>query len=117
MKVVELQIKFGLESLVITERPRPEPGPGQVLVRVRAASLNYRDLLVTTGAYDPRIKLPFIPLSDGAGEVAAGGERAAPFKAGGRVGNLFMTKREGGETTSEKSAAAAGAGKHRRLDA
>src|SRR5713226_9905808 len=108
MKVVELQNKFGLESLVVTERPRPEPGPGQVLVRVRAASLDYRDLLVATGAYDPRIRLPFIPLSDGAGEVAAVGEGPTGLKAGDRVANLFMTKWKEGELTSEKAVSALG---------
>jgi NADPH:quinone reductase-like Zn-dependent oxidoreductase len=108
MKVVELQNKFGLESLVVTERPRPEPGPGQVLVRVRAASLNFRDLLLATGAYDPRIKLPFIPLSDGAGEVAAVGDGVTRLRAGDRVANLFMTKWKEGELTSEKAGSALG---------
>ncbi len=109
MKVVELQNKFGLESLAVTERPRPEPGPGQVLVRIRAASLNYRDLLVASGAYDPRIQLPLIPLSDGAGEVAAVGDGVTRLKAGDRVANLFMTEWKEGELTSEKAVSALGA--------
>jgi NADPH:quinone reductase-like Zn-dependent oxidoreductase len=109
MKVVELQNKFGLDSLVVTERPRPEPGPGQALVRIHAVSLNYRDLLVATGAYDPRIKLPLIPLSDGAGDVAAVGDGVTRLKAGDRVANLFMVKWREGELTPEKAASAVGA--------
>ena len=109
MRVVELQNKFGLESFVVTDRPRPEPGAGQVLVRVRAASLNYRDLLVATGAYDPRIKLPLIPLSDGAGEVAARGAGVTRLEVGDRVANLFMIKWKEGELTAEKAGSALGA--------
>jgi NADPH:quinone reductase-like Zn-dependent oxidoreductase len=109
MRVVELRGKFSLDSLVLSERPQPEPAPGQVLVRVHAASLNYRDLLVSTGAYDPRIKLPIIPLSDGAGEVAAIGEGVTRLKVGDRVANLFMSRWREGELTSEKAASALGA--------
>jgi NADPH:quinone reductase-like Zn-dependent oxidoreductase len=109
MRVVELQNKFVLESLAVTERARPAPGTGQVQVRVRAASLNYRDLLVATGAYDPRIKMPLIPLSDGAGEVAAVGEGVTRLRVGDRVANLFMTKWKEGELTAEKGMSALGA--------
>jgi NADPH:quinone reductase-like Zn-dependent oxidoreductase len=109
MKVVELQTKFGLESLALTERPTPAPGPGQVQVRVRAASLNYRDLLVATGAYDPRIKLPVVPLSDGAGEVTAVGAGVTRLKAGDRVANLFMVDWIEGDLTAEKAVSALGA--------
>ena len=49
---------FGLEHLTLTDRPDPRPGPGQVLLRVRAVSLNYRDLLVARGQYNPRMPLP-----------------------------------------------------------
>ena len=70
MKVYEIQ-KFDLESLNLVDRPDPEPGANQVLVKMHAWSLNYRDLLTITGRYNPRLKLPQIPLSDGAGEVVA----------------------------------------------
>jgi len=72
MRVVELR-GFGLDQLHLAERAEPQPGPGDVLVRMRAVSLNYRDLLICTGSYDPKLHLPRVPISDGAGEVLAVG--------------------------------------------
>lgn len=82
----------GLENLEVVERPDPEPGPGEVLVRLRAATLNYRDLLTVEGGYGSKQRtVDFIPLSDGAGEVAAVGEGVTRFKPGDRVvGNFFQ---------------------------
>ncbi len=61
---------------------------GEVLVRVRAGSLNYRDYLVATGRYNPKMPLPRVLLSDGAGEVLSDGAR---WKKGDRVAGLFMS--------------------------
>jgi len=62
----------GLDNLKIEQLPTPEPGPGEVLVRLRAASINYRDTLTVVGGYGSRQKQEsLIPLSDGAGEVVA----------------------------------------------
>src|ERR1700730_14360951 len=104
MKVMELQAKFGLHSPTVTERPQPTPGPGQILVKVHAASLNFRDLLVATGAYDPKLKFPFIPLSDGAGEIASVGPGVSRVKVGDRVANLFMPNWVEGDLTPAKAA-------------
>ena len=91
MRVWEIKERFGLDALALVERPEPEPGPGQVVVRVRAASLNYRDLLTVEGEYNPKQPLPLVPLSDGAGEVAAVGPGVTRVKAGDRVaGNFFQ---------------------------
>jgi NADPH:quinone reductase-like Zn-dependent oxidoreductase len=49
---------FGIDSLEFVEKPTPQPGPGEVLVAMHAISLNYRDLLVVKGKYNPRMKLP-----------------------------------------------------------
>ncbi len=81
---------FGLDNLVLAERPIPELGRDQVLVKVRAVSLNYRDLLVVLGRYNPKMALPRIPCSDGAGEVVAVGEGVTRVKAGERVMGIFM---------------------------
>src|SRR6516162_611942 len=97
MRVIELQNTFGIDSLTLVERPEPRPGPRQVLVKIRAFSLNYRDLLVVTGAYNPKLRLPLVPLSDGAGEVAAVGEGVTRVKTGDRVAALFMQKWLAGE--------------------
>ena len=62
----------GLEHLAAVERPVPDgAAPGRVLLRMRAASLNYRDLLMVRGHYNPRQPLPLVPCSDGVGEVIA----------------------------------------------
>ena len=81
----------GLDDLRIVERPMPKPGHGQVLVRVRAASLNYRDLAVVQGFYPgPPGAGAHIPLSDGAGEVTDVGEAVTRFKKGDRVAGTFF---------------------------
>jgi NADPH:quinone reductase-like Zn-dependent oxidoreductase len=90
MKAFEIQGGFGFEALRLVDRPEPQPGPGQVLVRIRAASLNYRDLLVVKGQYNPRMPLPRVPLSDGAGEVVAVGPGVSEWSAGDRVAGCFF---------------------------
>ena len=89
MRAYEIRDGFGLDNLVMTERSEPAPGPGEVLIRLRAVSLNYRDLLVVKGVYNPKMPLPRIPVSDGAGVVTAvlveeGGvvHGTEPFSAG-----------------------------------
>ena len=72
MKAVVLETAEGPERLRLVERPDPSPGPGEVLVRIKAASLNYRDLLTIEAQYARSAPKPdLIPLSDGAGEVVA----------------------------------------------
>jgi NADPH:quinone reductase-like Zn-dependent oxidoreductase len=58
---------FGIDSLEFVERPTPLPGHGEVLVEVRAVSLNYRDLPMVKGLCNPKLRMPRIPCSDGAG--------------------------------------------------
>jgi len=89
MKAVVIDGSFGLDNLKVVERPTPEPGPGQVLVRVAAASLNYRDLLTVNGAYNPRQPLPLVPCSDGAGRVEQVGEGVERVAVGQRVATCF----------------------------
>lgn len=89
MKVWQIP-SFGIDSLEFVERPTPHPGPGEVLVKIRAVSFNYRDLMMVKGLYNPKLKLPRIPCSDGAGEVAATGEGVSRFKSGDRVAGIFM---------------------------
>ena len=81
---------FGLHSLEFVERPTPVPGPGEVLVAVRAVSLNFRDLLMVKGLYNPKMRLPRIPCSDGAGEVVQVGPGVSSWKPGDRVAGIFM---------------------------
>jgi NADPH:quinone reductase-like Zn-dependent oxidoreductase len=102
MRAVEIRDAFGLDHLTLTERPEPRPGFGQVRVRVRASSLNYRDLMMIRGEYNPRQKLPLIPNSDGAGEVVEIGEGVTRVKVGDRVCGVFAQRWIAGEPTREK---------------
>jgi len=108
MKVYEIRDHFGLEALTLTERPQPQPGPHEVLVRLRAASLNYRDLLIVKGQYNPKMPLPRIPLSDAAGEVAAVGPGVWRVQVGQRVAAIFMQKWISGELDETKAKSALG---------
>lgn len=88
MKVAAVKKPGGLENLKIEEREKPKPGRGEVLVRVRASSLNYHDLMVVIGGIptpDGRI-----PMSDGAGDVVELGEGASRFAVGDKVLGLFF---------------------------
>ena len=89
MKVYEIR-EFGIENLTLTERETAGPKPNEVVVKFYAASLNYRDLMMVKGLYNPKLKTPLIPLSDGAGEVVAVGESVTKWKEGDRVCPIFM---------------------------
>ena len=70
MNAYHLLDQTGPDALRLVKLPDPKPARSQVLVRVRATSLNYRDLMVADGRYG-KASLPLIPLSDGAGEIAS----------------------------------------------
>jgi NADPH:quinone reductase-like Zn-dependent oxidoreductase len=109
MKAYEVQ-RFGVENLALVERETPRPGPGEALVKFRAASLNFRDLMVVAGTYNPRMKLPAVPLSDGAGEVTEIGEGVTKWKVGDRVMPIFAQQWIDGDTSEEKRRTSLGAG-------
>ncbi|MCC6919208.1 MAG: NAD(P)-dependent alcohol dehydrogenase [Alphaproteobacteria bacterium] len=89
MKAFELQNAVGLENLKLVERDVPKPGPNEVVLRMKAASLNYRDLANVTGG---RYKLPYVPLSDGCGVVEEVGAGVTRVKKGDRVAPSFFQK-------------------------
>lgn len=104
-----LQISsFGLDNLKFKPVQIPEPGPHEVLVRFTAASLNYRDLMVVLGQYNPKMHLPRVLGSDAAGEVIAVGEKVTRFKAGDRVCSLFFQDWHAGEITPTTGKSALG---------
>jgi NADPH:quinone reductase-like Zn-dependent oxidoreductase len=108
MKVYEIQGGFGLDALRLAERPTPSPGHGEVLLKMKAVSLNYRDLLVVKGVYNPKMNLPRVPVSDGVGEVVAAGPGVTRVKTGQRVAGLFMPAWLEGELTDAKGRTALG---------
>jgi len=67
MRALQLTDGFGLEHLKLIDAPTPTPGPYEVLVRMRAVSLNFRDLLMMNGLYGGGLSLPITPFSDGCG--------------------------------------------------
>ena len=104
MKALVIKDAFGLDNLTLVEQPRPEPGPGQVLLRIKAASLNYRDLLMARGHYNPRQPLPLIPCSDGVGEVVALGQGVSRVTVGQRVASCFCQGWLGGPPDKQRLA-------------
>jgi NADPH:quinone reductase-like Zn-dependent oxidoreductase len=109
MKTWEVIKKPGFDALTLTDRPDPRPNSGEVLVKMHAASLNYRDLLVVKGANEDRDMPPvIIPLSDGAGEVVAVGANVKHLKVTDRVNSCFMPKWIEGQLTPEKQNSALG---------
>jgi NADPH:quinone reductase-like Zn-dependent oxidoreductase len=108
MKGYEVRDAFGIDNLVVSERPDPKPGAGQVLVKAHAVSLNFRDLLVVKGDYNRKMPLPITPCSDCAGEVTAIGEGVTRVKVGDRVAGIFMQTWIEGESSETKSRSALG---------
>jgi NADPH:quinone reductase-like Zn-dependent oxidoreductase len=109
MKVYEYQ-KFGLENLTLVERDEPRAAAHEVVVKFRAASLNYRDLLFAKGVYNPKPSFPAVPCSDGAGEVVAIGDNVTRWKVGDRVCPIFTQGWLEGRRTSQKDRTALGGG-------
>lgn len=107
MRTFEIR-EFGADPLVLAQRPDPAPGPGQVLVAMKAASLNYRDLLIASGTYNPKLRLPLIPVSDGAGIVVESGSGVA-LRPGDRVVPIFFQGWLDGGPSTEKLATGLGA--------
>ncbi len=85
MKSYHANLGAGIEGIVLRTHDRPVPGPHQILVQVRAASLNYRELSILRGYYPLPIKPDVILASDGAGEVVAVGENVTRAKVGDRI--------------------------------
>lgn len=108
MKAIEIQGNWGIDNLNVADKDKPEPGPGEVLLHIKAAALNYRDLLTVKGMGGP-YSLPLIPFSDGAAEVEAVGEGVTRVKVGDRVCPLFFpTWDDGIATMAELSVALGG---------
>lgn len=100
---------FGLEHIGTENRALPELGEHGVLISMKAASLNFRDLMVAKGLYSRNLKLPLVPLSDGAGEVIEIGASVTRVKRGDRVTPIFMQRWLSGMLDKEAARSALGA--------
>lgn len=111
MRAYEVGPLNGLGSWHRVERNRPQPGPGQVLVRIHAASLNYRDILIVTGRYPfSSAAETLVPVSDGAGEVVEVGAGVTRFAPGDRVIGIFSQSWLGGAQVDDAWATTLGGG-------
>jgi NADPH:quinone reductase-like Zn-dependent oxidoreductase len=101
MKAVEAS-SFSIDSLAVVERPIPAPKRGEILIRVKAVTLNYRDLAVLSGSYMPALPMPYVPCSDCCGEVVALGEDVTAFKEGDRVVPCYIQGWRDGRVTQQQ---------------
>lgn len=108
MRAYEIVSDGGVDALALNERQSPEPGPGELLVRMRASSINYRDLSTIEDPVPRGIPYPRIPNSDGAGEVIAVGDGVSTFKVGDRVAGCFFQDWQDGGITAPAMASALG---------
>ena len=100
----------GIDAIKRVELPDPTAKPGEVLVRIKANSLNFRDLTITRGGYLRNDKRPVIPLSDGAGEVIAIGDGVTRFRPGDRVVASFFRDWIAGEVEEWQMLSSLGGG-------
>jgi NADPH:quinone reductase-like Zn-dependent oxidoreductase len=91
----------GVEALVQVDRPDPKPAHRQVLVKIKACSLNFRDLAIARGSYRVPVRENLIPLSDGAGEVIEIGSGVTRVKVGDRVAGNFFQRWSGGAPAAD----------------
>jgi NADPH:quinone reductase-like Zn-dependent oxidoreductase len=108
MKQWQIEDKTGLDSLHLVDMPMPQVGRGQVLLKMKAAALNYRDLLMVKGMYGGNQSLPLVPLSDGVGEVVGVGAGVDRVQVGDRVATIFMQRWLEGSFNDDKSKSALG---------
>jgi NADPH:quinone reductase-like Zn-dependent oxidoreductase len=103
MRVFQVEGEWGIDHLKLSQRPEPQAGPGQVLVRMKASSLNYRDLVVPERGYGSYTgNLPLIPASDGVGVVCQIGPGVYRVAVGDRVCPTFFQGWVGGEPDIER---------------
>ncbi|MEQ8589356.1 MAG: NAD(P)-dependent alcohol dehydrogenase [Thalassobaculaceae bacterium] len=109
MRVYQIEGDWGFDNLTLGERPQPAPGPGEVLIRMRMASLNARDLIVPDRGYGRATgTLPLIPVSDGVGEVVTVGDGVTRVAVGDRVTPTYFQRWTSGDPTPDRFASALG---------
>lgn len=109
MQVFQIEGAWGFDNLKKADRAKPVPQRGQVLIAMRMASLNARDLIVPERGYGRATgELPLIPVSDGVGEVVSVGDGVTRVKVGDRVCPTYFQSWAGGDPTPERLSSALG---------
>jgi NADPH:quinone reductase-like Zn-dependent oxidoreductase len=108
MRAIAIHEAFGIDNLRLEDRALPEAGPGEVRIRLDSVSLNYRDLLMVQGHYNPRQPLPLIPCSDGVGRIDALGPGTEGLAVGDRVIGCFAQTWQDGPLTPSAQASTLG---------
>src|ERR671937_871821 len=97
MRSYHVSLGAGISGLRLRDDPLPRPGPRQVVMRVRATSLSFRELMILRGWYPLPVKDDLIPVSDGAGEVVEAGSEVSRVAVGDRVSaQIFPDWLDGG---------------------
>jgi NADPH:quinone reductase-like Zn-dependent oxidoreductase len=96
MHVYRFDNSRGLDGLELHDEPVPSPQRGELLLRIRAVSLNYRDIAIPLGRYVRDSKSGLVPCSDAAAEVVEVGEGVADYRPGDRVMSIFQPRWFGG---------------------
>ena len=102
MRCYEFSDAISLESLRLVERPDPKPGPNDIVIRMRAAAFNFRDIAMLRGKYHIDVSPPLIPLSDGAGEVVQVGDAVKRFRVGDLVCPNYLPDWHSGPIQAER---------------
>lgn len=109
MRVFEIKDDWGMDNLVLSSRPEPVAGAGEVIIKMKASSLNFRDLIVPERGYGRATgEIPLIVLSDGVGEVVEIGENVSRVKIGDRVCPTYFQNWQGGEPNDARFSSALG---------
>jgi NADPH:quinone reductase-like Zn-dependent oxidoreductase len=108
MRAWQIVSPNGIDALELSERRSPDPGPGEVKMRIRASSINYRDLGTVRDPVSRKLPYPRIPNSDGAGEIVAVGPGVTGLSKGARVASTFFQRWDDGQCSAEAMASALG---------
>lgn len=100
----------GIDAMELREVDTPKPKSDEILVKIRANSLNYRDLIITMGGYPRSDTCPVVPVSDGAGQVVEVGSDVTGFAVGDRVLGNFFQEWHNGELKDEQAGSTLGGG-------
>lgn len=100
MRSIQIQDNFGIQQLRFSDCGEKPIADDEIEVAMQAASLNYRDLLMVKGLYDPKQPLPLVPCSDGAGVITAIGKDVGDLNVGDLVATVFAPLWQSGTPTT-----------------